>query len=155
MKIYYPKNTLSMAMKEAEPLMAQTALGRAATGLAAIRDQCLAQLDELLALLVALPAEAPEMRDRLRQGYHLSRRIIGLGHVAGFPHVDMVALSLCDVLDGLLTRNIADWAPVEAHIDAMRLMRHPDLPETSATMLLASLDALRARFSCAGAAPAP
>lgn len=154
MKIYYPKNTLAVAMKEAEPLMAQTALGRAETGLAAIRNQCLAQLDELLALLVGLPGDVPDMRDRLRQGYHVSRRIIGLGHVAGFPHVDMAALSLCDVVDGLLTRNIADWAPVEAHVDAMRLMRHPDLPEQSITMLLSSLDDLRARFGFANA-PAP
>lgn len=154
MKIYYPKNTLAAAMKAAEPLMAHTALGRAATGLAAIRNQCLAQLDELLALLVALPGDVTDMHDRLRQGYHLSRRIIGLGHVAGFPQVDMAALSLCDVIDGLLARNIADWAPVEAHVDAMRLMRHPDLPEQSIAMLLSSLDDLRVRFGCA-TVPAP
>lgn len=151
MKIYYPKNTLAAAMKAAEPLMAQTALGRAETGLAAIRGQCLAQLDEMLVELAAVAGTTPDVRERLKRGYHLSRRIIGLGHVAGYPHVDMAALSLCDVADGLIARNIVDWAPVEAHVDAMRLMRHPDLPEQAIQMLLSSLDELRARFSCASA----
>jgi hypothetical protein len=151
MKIYYPKNTLATAMKAAEPLMAQTALGRAETGLAAIRDQCLAQLDEMLATLVGLASATPDVRERLKRVYHLSRRIIGLGHVAGFPHIDMAALSLCDVADGLIARDIADWAPIEAHVDAMRLMRNPDLPEQASKMLLSSLDNLRTRFGCASA----
>lgn len=149
MKIFYPKNTLSAALKAAEPLMAQTALGRAETGLAAIRNQCLVQLDELLALLFAAPAEPQDQQARLRNVYHLSRRIIGLGHVAGFPHIDLAALNLCDVVDGLITRNHYDWAPVGAHIDAMRLLRHPDLPERAITVLLSSLDELRVRFGCA------
>jgi hypothetical protein len=149
MKIFYPKNTLSAALKAAEPLMANTAIGRAETGLAAIRGQCLAQLDELLASLVALPAQAPDVRVRLKQAYHVSRRIIGLGHVAGFPQVDMAALNLCDVADGLITRNLCEWPPIEAHIDAMRLLRHADIPEAAIAMLLSSLHELRARFGCA------
>lgn len=148
MKVYYPKNTLAAAMKAAEPQMAQTALGRAESGLATIRDQCLEQLDEMLASLSALAVAAPDVRERLKQGYQLSRRIIGLGHVAGFPKIDAAALGLCDVADGLIARNIADWAPVEAHIGAMRLMRRPDLPEQAAEVLLSGLDALRVRFAC-------
>lgn len=149
MKIFYPKNTLAIAMKAAEPMLAQTALGRAETGLAAIRSQCLAQLDELLAELDA-PADAGvDVRGRLKRTYDASRRIIGLGHVAGFPQIDMGALSLCDVADGILAREQVDWAPIAAHIDAMRLMRHPDLPNSAITMLLESLDTLRERFSFA------
>lgn len=149
MKTYYPKNTLAEALQAAEPMLAQTALAQAEAGLANIRDECVAHLDGLQAQLESLKGKTEGARERVRSAYELSRQIIGLGQVVGVPQLDDAARGLCDVADGIMHREAADWAPVEAHIDAMRLMRHPSLDQGGVSILLESLNGLRRKFGCA------
>jgi hypothetical protein len=151
MKIYHPKNTLRDALVAAEPMLAQTALGRAETGLRSIRAECLAHLDELMKDLDPAPQGGGDTASRVRHAYERARRIIGLGAVTDYPQLDLAARSLCDVADGILSRPQPDWAPIRAHIDAMLLMRLHPLPPEATRELLASLDKLRARFGFASA----
>lgn len=151
MKIYHPKNTLREALVAAEPMLAQTALGRAETGLRSIRAECLAHLDELMSDLDPAPQSGGDISSRVRHAYERARRIIGLGAVTDYPQLDRAALSLCEVADGTLSHPQPDWAPIRAHIDAMRLMRAHELPAEATRELLASLETLRARFGFASA----
>jgi hypothetical protein len=150
MKIYHPKNTLREALVAAEPMLAQTALGRAETGLRSIKAECLAHLDELMNDLDPAPQGA-DVAGRVRHAYERARRIIGLGAVTDYPQLDRAALSLCEVADGILSHSQPDWAPIRAHIDAMRLMRAHELSADATRELLASLETLRARFGFASA----
>lgn len=153
MKTYYPKNTLREALIAAEPMLAQTGLGRAETALRSIKDECLAHLDELLRDMDPTPDGRGDAVERLRHAYERARRMIGLGAVTDYPQLDTAARSLCDVADGILSRSQPDWAPIRAHIDAMLLMRQHALPPEATRELLASLETLRARFAYPAEAP--
>lgn len=148
MKITYAKNSLRDALSSASPILAQTAVAQAEKMLAAIEDQCLAQLD---ALLAEFPAEAAKdagaATTQMRAAYDTARRMIGIGTAARFPALDVAAKSLCEVADGMMTRGQSDWEPVRVHIDTMRLLRQPQLPEAAVGQVLAGLDAVRSRFA--------
>ena len=155
MKVFYPKNALRAALASSEPLLANKALGRAETGLAGIKSECLAHLDKLLMELDRLPASGDDKRLGIRNAYDLARRMIGLGAVTGYPQIDQAARSMCDVADGVLNRAVIDWAPIRAHIDARKLMRHYDLPPVATGHMLASLDTLRVKFALSAEAGGP
>lgn len=153
MKITYAKNRLGEALVNATPVMAHTAIATAESMLAAIENECLAQLDTLLAEFISAPSSDPDMRaGQIRDAYDTSRRMIGVGTAARLPALDVAAKSLCDVADGLAVRSLADWAPVRVHIDTMRLLRQPNLPERAISQLLAGLESVRTRFTVGTAA---
>jgi len=148
MKITYAKNRLGEALTSASPVLAQTAVAQAQKMLAAIEGQCLEQLDVLLAELPHAGAEDAETcAQQIRTAYDTARRMIGVGTAANYPALDRAAKSLCEVADGLMVRNLADWAPVRVHIDTMRLLRQPNLPEPATAQLLAGLESVRSRFA--------
>jgi hypothetical protein len=148
MKITYAKNSLRSALADASPVLAQTAVVQAEKMLAAIESQCLEQLDVLLAELTLVPGEDAATRGKqIRSAYDTARRMIGIGTAARFPAMDTAAKSLCEVADGLSVRNMTDWAPVRVHIDTMRLLRQPNMPQAATEQLLAGLEAVRGRFA--------
>lgn len=152
MKITYVKNRLRSALDEASPVMAQTSLDRAEAMLAEMGDDCRNRVDELLATFPAsLSGDAAAMRAQVRGVYDTARRMVGVGTVAGLPEIDVVARSLCDAADGLLLRDRLEWEPLRVHISTMTLLRRTDLPAEAKQQLLASLEALRAKY----VAPAP
>lgn len=148
MKITYAKNRLGEALVNATPVMAHTAIASAESMLAAIENECLAQLDTLLAEFISEPSSDPGMRaGQIHDAYDTARRMIGVGTAARLPALDAAAKSLCDVADGLAVRGQTDWAPVRVHVDTMRLLRQPNLPEPAINQLLAGLESVRSRFS--------
>lgn len=159
MKITYTKNPLGAALAAAAPVMAKTSLDRAENALAAIEAECLAYLDTLLGRLEqgARQAESLPLKDRITSAYDSARRMIGVATAAQIPAIDAAAKSLCEVADGMLTRNELDWKPIGVHLDTMRVLRHHNLPPEAVEQLLAGLQALRSRFAVglAGACTAP
>lgn len=154
MKITYAKNKLGEALRDASPILAQTAIRDAEKMLAAIENDCLVQLDARLAEFATEAASTPEGRtEQIRAAYNTARSMIGVGTAARFPAIDAAAKSLCDVADGLLVRGLTDWAAIRAHLDTMRLLRMPELPAPAATQLLQGLDALRGRFAVTAPPP--
>lgn len=151
MKIFYPKNTLRVAMEAADPLLANTALGRAETGIASIKAECLSHMDALIARLVELDRSRDASSAKLMLAYEAARRMIGLGAVTGYPQIDHAASGLCDVADGLMSRGSEVWAPIAAHIDALNLMRQHELPAVAVQQLLTSLETLKHKFAQAAA----
>jgi len=153
MKITYAKNRLGEALTNASPVLAQTAVAQAEKMLAAIESQCLEQLDVLLAEFpLDASADAEIRAQQIRAAYNTARRMIGVGTAASFPALDVAAKSLCEVADGLLVRSLTDWAPVRVHVDTMRLLRQPNMPEAATSQLLAGLDSVRSRFAVKAAA---
>ncbi len=148
MKITYAKNRLGEALADAPPVMAHMAIAQAEKMVAAIEGQCLEQLDLLLAALqLEAPADAETCSKQIRNAYDTSRRMIGIGTAARYPALDVAAKSLCEVADGLMVRNQADWAPIRIHIDTMRLLRQPGMPEAASAQLLLGLESMRSRFA--------
>lgn len=145
MKITYAKNRLRDALDAAAPVMAQTSLNRANDLLAEMQDDCLKHLDGLIAEFPSGPGADPAAS--IRKAYDTARRMIGVGTVAKLPEIDIAARSLCDAADGLMHRQKTDWEPVRVHIDAIHLMRRPDMPEVARQQLLVGLEALRGRFA--------
>lgn len=147
MKITYVKNRLRAALDEASPVMAQTSLDRAEAMLSEMGDDCLKRLDELLlAFPAGLSGDAARMREQVRSVYDTSRRMVGVGTVAGLPEIDVVARSLCDAADGLLLRDRLDWEPIRVHISTMTLLRKTAMPDAAKQQLLAGLEVLRAKY---------
>jgi hypothetical protein len=152
MKITYVKNRLRSAIDEASPVMAQTSLDRAEALLAEMGDDCRKRLDELLAMFPSgLSGDADAMRGQVRDVYETARLMVGVGTVAGLPEIDVVARSLCDAADGLLTRDRIEWEPLGVHISTMTLLRKTAMPDAAKQQLLAGLEVLRGKY----AAPTP
>lgn len=150
MKITYVKNRLRAALDEASPVMAQTSLDRAEAMLVEMGDDCRKRVDELLAMFPAgLSGDADAMRAQVRSVYETARRLVGVGTVAGLPEIDVVARSLCDAADGLLSRDRLEWEPIRVHISTMTLLRRADLPDAAKQQLLASLEVLRGKYIAA------
>jgi hypothetical protein len=148
MKITYAKNTLGEALAAAPAQMAKTALVRAEDMLAKITDDCIARIDVLLAEFPrSVGRDTAEITRHIYEAYETSRKMIGIGTIAGLPEMDTVATSLCDVADGLMIRGLTDWEPLRVHVDVMDLMRRADLPPAGKQQLIASLGSVRERFA--------
>lgn len=154
MKITYAKNKLGEALAAAPAQMAQTALVRAEDMLAKISDDCVERIDALLAEFPRnVGRDSAEITRNIYEAYETSRKMIGIGTIAGMPEMDTVATSLCDVADGLMIRGLTDWEPLRVHVAVMDLMRRSDLPPEGKQQLIASLGSVRERFASAEAAP--
>lgn len=151
---YFPSNQLSIALAKAPPRTVRECLNQANENLRHISAACLAHLDTGLDLLEATMAEWPGSADPdyLQGLYQQSLRLIGTGTVAGLPEIDRAARSLCDVLDGLITRGLWEKGPVEVHIASLRLLRSPQSLGAGVDAILEGLHHVRKRF---GVEPPP
>jgi len=147
--IHHPDNKLALALRKAKPKSALQAIERANANLRAMAGEALAYLDGLLGELdVAFEACGAHPTDeQVLAMYKLVVRMIGIGTVAGIPALDIAARSLCDVIDGMATRNRFDRNPIKVHIDSMRLLRRSEENGISADALLAGLAAVRDRYA--------
>jgi hypothetical protein len=146
---YFPSNQLAAALSKATPRTMRECLNQANENLRHIAAACLAHVDNGLDLLEATLASWPDSKkpEYLQDLYQLSLRLIGAGTVAGLPHVDRAARSLCDVLDGLITRDLWEKGPIEVHVASMRLLRDPAALGAGAEAIVEGLQLVRARFA--------
>ena len=113
------------------------ALDKAEQNLEAIRDDCVASLDGLLAELVALngggaPAPPDDVR---REIYRIANEIHGMAGVFGLPELGQAAYSLCELVDRLATLGRWHQPSVDVHLAALQLLRKPGSPEETAKLL--------------------
>jgi hypothetical protein len=148
-KKFFPTNRLAIALKAAAPRSVQSCLNEAASNLKAIAGECMAHVEQQVALLERLNREWPEAvgEDFAKRLYETAARIIGTADVAGLPKLDQAARSLCDVIDGLWTRNAWEREPVAVHIDAMRLMAMMKKSGPEADAILAGLLGVRRKYA--------
>lgn len=122
-----PVNRLaSLIRTPGGPTVAQ-ALADVEERMGAIREPALAQLLSLLADVQAMARDfgsAPADQQILAV-YGLCNEMLSIADVAGLPHLGQAALSLCELLDGSMTRNT--WSPsaVTVHLDGLLLLADP------------------------------
>lgn len=92
--------------------------------LGAIREPALAELLSLMAAVQALARDfgpAPGDQEILAV-YDLCNEMLAIAEVAGYPQLGQAALSLCELLDGSMTRKV--WSPsaVRVHLDGLLLL---------------------------------
>jgi len=73
-------------------------------------------------------------------------RLLTLTGTFGFVLLDAVGKSLCDLCVGMLEKSIAATAPIEVHLNAMRLVRKMELSEAEAEEMLAELARIHAYY---------
>jgi hypothetical protein len=71
--------------------------------------------------------------------------MIGIAATAGLRDFDRAIYSLCDLIDGMLTRGICDREAVRVHVKSLHLLRSLEGPQASQAILaiLAGLQRVR------------
>lgn len=109
--------------------------------LGAIREPALAELLSLMAAVQALarvfgPAPADQ---EILAVYNLCNEMLAVAQVAGYPQLGQAALSLCELLDGSMTRKV--WSPsaVRVHLDGLLLLADPAQDAEQSEAIVAGL----------------
>lgn len=109
--------------------------------LGAIREPALAELLSLMAAVQALarvfgPAPADQ---EILAVYNLCNEMLAIAQVAGYPQLGQAALSLCELLDGSMTRKV--WSPsaVRVHLDGLLLLADPAQDAEQSEAIVAGL----------------
>jgi hypothetical protein len=146
-----PENRLASALQSARPVLAQQAIDRANENLTHLAGECALYVDDLLDSLrkAADAFAAAPSPDHLAAIYQFSLRFIGASSLAGLNDLEYAAQSLCDVADGMMSRDMNEREPVLVHVNAMRLLRHPEAVKNESEALLKGLELVRSRFAMA------
>jgi hypothetical protein len=147
-KFFKPVNRLAGALQDGTNRTLREGIRAADRNLTYIAGDCLQHVEEAIARLEQLIADWPADggSDRLQEFYGISLSIIGVASVVDLPQIDVAAKSLCDVLDGMITRGIEFREPVAVHVGAMRLLRNITNP-TDSQHVIDGLLKVRKRFA--------
>jgi hypothetical protein len=109
----------------------------------ALREPCLAEIDECLHEIQASFGPSALHRDDrdLEELYVLSSRIIDSSHCLPSSGVDRAAHALCALIDGCGQLGLKDWAAIDVHLRAVFLLRATgaSLPEAAKSAILEGL----------------
>lgn len=107
---------------------------------------CLHCTDQLLGALHLLPGpDMASQRVRAEHNFRTARRLVGVAYTAKLKGLDNAAASLVCVSEALLREKSFPWKPIQLHVQAMRLLRHPERLDDKEKRVLAGLDRLRRR----------
>jgi len=102
---------------------------------------------EIAKLEKIVAAAGPEIAARqLAQLLDGAGRLLTLTGTFGFALLDAVSKSLCDLCVGMLEKSIAATAPLEVHLNAMRLAWKMELSETEAEEMLGELARIHVHY---------
>lgn len=150
---HVPENKLSKLLKTPGGKPVVEAVAEAQQGLAGLQDDCLADLNQMLieAEGAAGRAGAGFDGDLVEQLYARVSQAIGVPTACGMEPVDTALISLSDLLDNLLERELWDAEPVAVHLRAIRLMLNVEAARqgVGAQGLLEGLRQVSQRFAAA------
>lgn len=134
----FSANRLSAAIKSGKRRTLKECIAQADENLRHLGQECVEHIAHHIQLLENEVACWPEAFDvaHLKAVYDISLRLIGVGAVANLPAIDHAARSLCDVVDGMITRGAGDREPVLVHVKSLRLLNvHGQPPEVCAAIV--------------------
>ena len=152
-KYFFPMNQLAIALRSAPPRSAAECLRAASANLLTIAADCRREVDvrlERLGKCCSASSDPPSDQD-LQEIYDLTLQLIGVSSAAGLPDLDAAASSLCDVVDGMITRHEARLEPIAVHFSTMRLLRTISDTGVDPGPVLEGLQKVRQRFKHMGA----
>ena len=111
-----------------EGLTIEQATAAAEANLISIRDECLASLDEALAVVFA---HVPGLISRPSKAgaetvYQAASQVLSLAGLCQLEALGQAAFSLCDLIDTSGTRGRWNSAALDAHLNALRILRNPE-----------------------------
>jgi hypothetical protein len=156
--ITYPKLKLAAQLKEtAGSLAVADAVKAAAANLEDIREECLTELQKAANAAMAAFQRFPARFDAapLQDLYAIAARAVGVGAVCGAPGADAALVSLCDLLDRLITSSRWDLEAIAVHVQTLQLLSSDSgLDDASVKHILAGLQKVSGRYKAAAGAAA-
>jgi hypothetical protein len=148
--IVYPKHRLAAQLKAPGGPAVADALLAAQANLDELKPQCLSELQALVrdaeACLARIPATFSA--EPLKALYAIASRGIGAGSVCGAAGADKSLVSLCDLLDHLITAGRLDREAVAVHVRTLQfLVSGQETPAAAVDMLLGQLRKVSARYA--------
>jgi HPt (histidine-containing phosphotransfer) domain-containing protein len=122
---FVPNHRLASLLRSGGGVTVNEAVSRAGQRLDAVREQCIAALDEKISALAAESSRA----HAAPQVYSLATEIYSLAGTFGLTELAQAASSLCDLLVNASggQANPKYLESVRVHIDALRTLRRPEL----------------------------
>jgi hypothetical protein len=153
-RIRVPNRLAAVVRKPGGKTIADAVAG-AEANLEAIRDDCVAAVDAILAAMIELSTllkamPTPENQAKL---YGLADEMIGVAGIAHLPAVGTAAFSVCELVDAFSETGAWNWEAVAVHLNGLKLLRAMgDQIDDAAREQV--LDGLRAVVKRVGAAEA-
>jgi hypothetical protein len=143
---FTPENRLKKLMAEPGGVTAGKALERASGNLESIRETTMAAIDSKIDCLTALSQS--EESGRLDAIYKVSNEVFAESGAFGLAELSATAHSLCSLL-GSADQTKVPATAISVHIDAMRLLRKPELAGNASARgsVLAGLRGMNRRFT--------
>lgn len=160
-KVYFPKTRFSEMVARAGGITRGAAVDGALLELENMRAESYAVIEKSVATIEAV-AYKPEKRGQVSHGEMRellchADQVVTLAGTFGYVSLDKAAKSMCDVIDGMMTADLHDAAPILVHVQALRLMAPGgmNLGEQETQKILSELNKilLHFHFSSLGATP--
>ena len=153
-RIRVPNRLAAVVRKPGGKTIAEAVAG-AEANLEAIRDDCVAAVDALLAAMGELTTVLKAMPTAENQArlYELADEMIGVAPIAHMPAVGAAAFSVCELIDAFAETSAWNWEAVAVHLNGLKLLRAmgDQIDEAAREQVL---DGLRAVVRRVGAAEA-
>ena len=153
-RIRVPNRLAAVVRKPGGKTIADAVAG-AEANLEAIRDDCVAAVDAILAAMTELATGLKAMPTAENQAklYDLADEMIGVAAIANLPAVGTAAFSVCELIDAFTERQAWNWDAVAVHLNGLKLLRAmgDQINEAAREQVL---DGLRAVVRRVGAAEA-
>jgi hypothetical protein len=124
-KTFFPQTRLSEIASRAGGVARDEAIAGANESIESMRSEAEVEIGQSMAAIEAIVAacdgrslHAAEMRKILQ----LADQIVTVAGTFGYPALDKIMRSMCDLIDGLLQARLSDAAPIIVHAHSMRLM---------------------------------
>lgn len=145
-RILKVQNTLAEVVRLPGGKTVAQALQGAADKIATVRAPTLAALrariDGLGAVSQAGRSGSP---DALAELYKAGNDILGLSGAVDAPGIAEAAYSLCELADAFGESGAANWAAIDVHLDALRILIVDDLEPSARSHILTGLSQVRER----------
>jgi hypothetical protein len=133
--VFAPSPRIVSLLRRSGGISVQEAISRAERRVEAVRDQCIAALDEKIDEASSCSASASDHAHL----YSLATEIYALAGAFGLKELAEAASSLCDLLSGevraaagKVTHGPKFRESVQVHLDALRTLRRPELSDDAA-----------------------
>ncbi len=153
-RIRVPNRLAAVVRKPGGKTVAE-AVASAEANLEAIREDCVAAVDAILAAMVELSTllkTQPTAENQTRL-YELADEMIGVASIAHLPAIGTAAFSVCELLDAFVEKQAWNWDAVAVHLNGLKLLRAMG-DQINAAARDQVLDGLRAVVRRVGAAEA-
>jgi hypothetical protein len=151
-RITIPKLRLTDQLRMPGGAPVAEALESAAANLATLKPDCLRQLQALVTDTATAFENISTKFDAesLRRFYHLASGGVGTGVICGSPAIDRTLVSLCNLLDRLITKQYCNREAIGVHVATLRMLVSAEglcLDNAAQTVVLEGLKKVSDRFA--------